>query len=674
LIIPLGHEQTSVRRLPWVTFTIIGLCIVAFVLSIAPQERSLEEANRLLQEIGTLFFTNPDLDLDPEIDEMFFGSIRDDQGQREAFREALKGMVPQAESLLPPELRDSAARERLQAELQGRMDRLSDQFWAALHDVPNFKWGLVPAHKTVHGFVTHMFMHAGWLHLIGNLLFLFLAGPFIEDVWGRPLFAAFYLGSGLVAAFAYAARYPGLEGPLIGASGAIAGVMGAFLIRYWNTKIRFFYWIFFFVGTFEAAAWIMLPLWFLRELFSANVMDVLIPGEGGGGVAYWAHVWGFGFGMVMAVAISYFRVEDRFIHRAIESKITVVDNTSIEQAMELAATGDSQGAVEALGRELRVRPENVDAAMAFWNLTLQAGNVAPAVPHMLRAVRRAARDGDSEFVTGHWEEMMRACPDLEVDPALGVRMAEMLALESRDGAALDTLEIAQRFVDSSTPVGIIVRMARLAVEIESPSAETLIETAVAHPEVPDEARSELEGKLAALPSHPEGTSNTEQDSVEVGGEYGDEERQVEAPAEKRSLQAMAAIPRSLDGDTLIIEVDGVERNMGLAQVQALGVGGISRQDRRPVVVVDLLLDSPWGDRGTLRTVRLTSDTFDPRKLVGGENSLAAFQKFLRHLLDVSEAVPLPDPDAARGDPFRPFASLGDYQREVLGVEEPILNS
>ena len=674
MIIPLGHEQTSVRRLPWVTFTIIGLCIVTFVLSIAPEERSLEEANRLLQEIGTLFFANPDLELDPVIDEMFFGFIRDDQGQREAFREALKENAPQTDSMLPPEMRDRVARERLHAELQARMDSLSEQFWAAVHGVPNFKWGLIPANKTVHGFVTHMFMHAGWLHLIGNLLFLFLAGPFIEDVWGRPLFAAFYLGSGLVAAFAYAARYPGLEGPLIGASGAIAGVMGAFLIRYWKTKIKFFYFFFFFVGTFEAAAWIMLPLWFLREIFSAQAMDVLIPGEGGGGVAYWAHVWGFGFGMVVAVAISYFRVEERFIHSTIESKITVVDNTSIEQAMELAATGNSQGAVEALGKELRVRPENVDAAMALWNLTLKAGDVTPAVPHLLRAVRRAARDGDSEFVAAHWEGLMRACPDLEVEPALGVRMAEMLASERQDGAALDTLEVARRSVDPSTPAGIVVRMARLAVELESPSAETLIETAVAHPEVPDGARSELQEKLAVLPSHPEGTSNIVQGPVEAGGEYGDEEQQVEAPAAKRSLQAMAATPRSLDGGTLTIEVDGVQRSMGLAQIQAVGVGGISRQGRRPVVVVDLLLDSPWGDRTTLRAIRLTSDSFDPRELVGGDNSLAAFQKFLQHVLDVSEAVPLPDPDAACGNPFRPFASLAEYQREVLGIDEPIFNS
>ncbi|MEJ2190327.1 MAG: hypothetical protein P8Y93_13140 [Acidobacteriota bacterium] len=96
---------------------------------------------------------------------------------------------------------------------------------------------------------------------------------------------------------------------------------------------------------------------------------------------------------------------------------------------------------------------------------------------------------------------------------------------------------------------------------------------------------------------------------------------------------------------------------------------MAREGRKPVVVVDLLLDSPWGDRETLRIVRLTSDSFDPRGLVGGDDAMAAFRTLLDHLLKVSEAVPLPDPDAARGRPFRSFPSFEAYHREVLGVEE-----
>ena len=146
--------------------------------------------------------------------------------------------------------------------------------------------------------ITYQFLHGGFLHLFGNLFFLFLAGPFIEDVWGRPVFAAFYLTAGALSALMFALRYPELDEPLIGASGAVAGVMGAFLVRYWKTRIRFLY---FFIpfrpGTFTAPAWLMLPLWFARELVFAQAWDVASPGTGGGGVAHWAHVWGFAFGL-----------------------------------------------------------------------------------------------------------------------------------------------------------------------------------------------------------------------------------------------------------------------------------------------------------------------------------------------------------------------------------------
>ena len=128
-----------------------------------------------------------------------------------------------------------------------------------------------------------MFLHGGWLHLFGNLLLLFLTGPFIEDRWGRPAFLAFYLAAGLAAAGLFVARFPELSLPLIGASGAIAGCMGAFLVRFFRTRMQYFYWFGIFVGTFSAPAWLMLPLWFGNELLMARVSEAVAP-LGGSGV------------------------------------------------------------------------------------------------------------------------------------------------------------------------------------------------------------------------------------------------------------------------------------------------------------------------------------------------------------------------------------------------------
>jgi membrane associated rhomboid family serine protease len=556
--------------------------------------------------------------------------------------------------------------ERQLREEQETLDRLAAEFFDVFRDSPLQRWGLVPADIHLPTLVTYQFLHSGWLHLLGNLFIFFLAGPFIEDVWGRPLFAAFYVTAGAFSGIMFAVRYPDFGGPLIGASGAIAGVMGAFLIRYWHTKIKFFYWFFPFMGTFEAAAWIMLPLWFLKELFFAQAMDVAVGGAGGG-VAFWAHVWGFVYGVVTAVAISYFKIETRFIHPTIESKVTVVENTGVEKAMELAAGGDLSGGVQALVNELRLRPENVDAAMAMWSLCQRQGNPEPAAPHMVRAIRAAARDGDDDFVLAHWDEVFRAVENLSIPAGLAVRIAEISAAANRVDTALDTLELARGSLDGTTPAGVLVRSARLAASLGSPHAGGLIDAALAHPDVPEEARTEL-GDLRnqVAPSASTGGEipvETEADVEEEGP------LEVKVPSRAHKAHVMRAIPRSLDGNDLKIEVDGALRRMGLGQVQALGVGGVAREGRKPVVVVDLLLDSPWGDRETLRIVRLTSDSFDPRGLVGGDDAMAAFRTLLDHLLKVSEAVPLPDPDAARGRPFRSFPSFEAYHREVLGVEE-----
>src|SRR5262249_51878812 len=159
-------------------------------------------------------------------------------------------------------------------------------------DVPIRVFGYVPAKNNVVGLVTHMFLHGGWLHLFGNLWFLWLCGINFEDRWGRKAFLPFYLASGIVAALVHklCVGEAGSHMPLVGGSGAIAGAMGAFLVCFGATRIKFFYfWVRW--GTFHAPAYVMLPLWFLEQLMWG------LASMGGDAVAYWAHVGGFVFGV-----------------------------------------------------------------------------------------------------------------------------------------------------------------------------------------------------------------------------------------------------------------------------------------------------------------------------------------------------------------------------------------
>ena len=162
------------------------------------------------------------------------------------------------------------------------------------------RWSEIPATITAgHHWITiltAMFMHAGWMHIIGNMVFLWAFGPEVEDAMGPVLYLVFYLLSGLAASLSQIALMPHSTVPNLGASGAIAGVMGAFLITYPTDQIRtllmFFWWI---RIAFIPAA-LLIGIWFLLQLF--DQVGAVASAQSGGGVAYAAHVGGFIFGAV----------------------------------------------------------------------------------------------------------------------------------------------------------------------------------------------------------------------------------------------------------------------------------------------------------------------------------------------------------------------------------------
>jgi len=162
-------------------------------------------------------------------------------------------------------------------------------------------WAVIPA-RIEHGhrlitIVTGMFMHAGWLHILGNMVFLWAFGPAIEDAMGRVRYLAFYLIGGIVAMLAQVAGLPGSHIPCLGASGAIAAVMGAFIVLFPRDRIRTLVWIFIFIQVTYIPAVLLIGVWFLMQLLNVvgSVADVQT-----GGVAYLAHVGGFLFGALTA--------------------------------------------------------------------------------------------------------------------------------------------------------------------------------------------------------------------------------------------------------------------------------------------------------------------------------------------------------------------------------------
>jgi len=145
-------------------------------------------------------------------------------------------------------------------------------------------------------FITTMFLHGGWMHLLGNMLYLWIFGNNIEDILGRVRFILFYLLCGIVASLAQVLVNPEAVVPTIGASGAVAGVLGAYLVLFPNARIQSLVFVFYFVRLVEIPAIIVLGLWFILQFFNGLAS---VGMQQMGGVAYFAHVGGFVAGVVL---------------------------------------------------------------------------------------------------------------------------------------------------------------------------------------------------------------------------------------------------------------------------------------------------------------------------------------------------------------------------------------
>ena len=148
-----------------------------------------------------------------------------------------------------------------------------------------------------HTVITSMFMHGGWMHLIGNMWFLWIFGNNVEDAMGHFRFILFYLLCGVAAGALQTAFDPDSVIPMVGASGAIGGVMGAYVLMYPRVHVHLFIFLGFYATTFAVPAYFMLGYWFLVQLVSGSVAI----GAQGGGVAFWAHVGGFVAGALLSL-------------------------------------------------------------------------------------------------------------------------------------------------------------------------------------------------------------------------------------------------------------------------------------------------------------------------------------------------------------------------------------
>jgi membrane associated rhomboid family serine protease len=464
MLIPIGHEDQKVARLPWVTILLVLANVVVFLLTNQVVQRQAAESRERFQSVVRYAAEHPYLRVPPEI-------------QR---------AVPPAS---PRSDLDPVTVTRQQAQL----DTMWEEFRSGATPGVFRTYGFVPAKPSLLGLFASMFLHGGWLHLLGNILFLWLAGASLEDRWGRVFYTGLYFAAGVVAALIHAAMNPESSIPMVGASGAISGLMGAFLVRLAATRIRFYYWLLFLQGTFVMPAYVALPLWLLQQF-------VMVRYGAAGGIAVWAHIGGFAFGALVAGLVRLSSFEERVLAPAIAKRTSWSPSEHLTAALGKLDRNDVEGSIQDLVTLLTQSPNSIEGRAALVAAYTQKGDMASAGRESARLVSAyvVARDLDGAFSA--LEEHRRAHPDVPIAMRSLLTLAAYREKEARHREAADLYHKAiEAWPDDPLLPKALIACGRLMLEVFRQPADTLaiLEGALANPRMTPEFRRAAEDLIAA---------------------------------------------------------------------------------------------------------------------------------------------------------------------------------
>lgn len=422
--VPLGNENSTVRRLPWVTFSIIALNVVIFLGTLPIISQQETETSQKRYQLLEFLEQNPSLLYDKAVrrklvdegvvSERQWATFDSETTQTEGLEEIYKEKIGEYQASL----------------LHAELDVKIADFKQAIQDHLYYKYGLAPNGKwTFYQLITCLFLHAGWMHLIGNMLFFFAVGFSLEELWGRATFLGFYLLAGVVACLPSIIHPEAV--PMIGASGAISGVMGAFLIRLPKAKIKIG-WAFMpfsvlgllltlrkrLFGIINVPTYIYMPYYLVAQVLAWWMMQK--TGDVSG-VAYTAHIAGFAFGLVFALLMKVTRIEEKVINPRIEGKVSFSASPVVTEAFDLMDKGQYAVAERKLQSHLEVLPNDVGALMAMIQACQYRGNMEQVNTLFARVIRQHLSKGDKEAALYAYDSLLSAFPEDQVTPKLPVR-------------------------------------------------------------------------------------------------------------------------------------------------------------------------------------------------------------------------------------------------------------
>jgi membrane associated rhomboid family serine protease len=407
VLVPLGSDQT-VRRWPWFTIFVIAICLVVQIHEqmVAPADDDLDTAGEQLLDATHAVAARA-------------GQIPDTD-RAQWMRDCQTGALTGDDATVCLDFKNAVV----------QMQRLAGKTFAA-------HWAYHPGKSSPLNLLLYAFVHAGWVHLIGNMLFLWLIGCNLEDRWRHVPFALLYLSGAVVAAVVYGSQHPSTPMGIVGASGAIAAGMGAFAVTHGGASIRMGYFIAstrIRSGTFWIRALYALPIWFVLQLWLASRESSVTP------VAYSAHVGGFLFGAAVAAALRYSGLEAKYLLPHANKDLEWEEDPEFLEAHQLIAAQRHRDAQPLIQRVLARKPDHAGAreatvriAAALGDRTTLQATLATEIDRLARARRHT--DIHELFVTTE-----TSLPDFPL-PDRALAQVIHAACEQRD---IDAVEHAMR--------------------------------------------------------------------------------------------------------------------------------------------------------------------------------------------------------------------------------------
>ncbi|MFQ5417708.1 MAG: rhomboid family intramembrane serine protease, partial [Myxococcota bacterium] len=638
----------SAHAVPWVTFAVIGLCVVLHGLTNVAANEAQATAELELQHAIEYLNAHTYLDPGPVLAERIEQSFLEQKRAIERAARIRRGAPP-----IP---------KRVQQRQQVELDRLVTEAFAGMSELPAQRWGFRASEFDPLTLVTHSYFHGGSLHLMPTLFLFLILGFQLETAWGSAVFLGVLLSSSVASAAVYAAGNTDYHAPLIGMSGVLSALVAAFAVRFrslWKQPVYSFLLVI-------VPVYLIVPVRWGSEWSIAGGIEQASVLVGHQGASYWAFGGGAAFGLVAALAIAFFSAIASDGDDPSGSKTKFQASPGLEKALKAQAAGRLGEAYGVLAELIQKTPVEHEALLVMWDVGLDHGRPAEASAAMLRAIREEVKRNDPAAVE-HWLDLTSRGLQADAEPVLLLRIALMLQKKGQPFVAVAALKQALIKSEGGDTAAVAARVARVSRDLDHDTARDAAWQALGSADLSLEERQDLEAMLGEIGSgiglsvigeatpgravevdlgeEPTGEAfdtGAKSSGIEIepwvdpnlvddgaGKEAATveldqlvERRDVYVPPapsdssfqrtdaidlqlESRTIRSVTVAPLALEPAGLLVELaGGMKKRVQAQKIEAIAVAAVDGLGQKSVILIDLVMNWHSGADEPLKVIRL----------------------------------------------------------------------